>query len=58
MQFQVLKGKSDSRHQIATRVATLLLFADVPVQMTWMVPSSLTLRRKERESDVVLSHSL
>ena len=35
----------------------LLLFADLPVQMMWMVSSSLTLRRKERESDVALSHS-
>ena len=25
--------------------------------MTWMAPSSLMLRRKERENDVALSHS-
>ena len=27
------------------------------MQMAWMAPSSLTLRRKERESDMALSHS-
>ena len=60
MQFRILKGKSDSRHQISTRLLSvnlflLLLFADVPMQMTWMAPSSLTSRRKEREQYGALS---
>ena len=41
-----------------TKFYFFFLFADLPVQMMWMASSSLTLRRKERESDVEISHSL